>query len=341
MTAIRVVVADRSATVRAVLRRLLGGSGAIQVVGETDDGRKAVELIRRTDPDGLVTDLDLEGLGGLGFVEAVAEVRRIPIFALIPAIRTDSTRVAFAAHGLGVIAVYPKPDRPDGWADLGRTLESSISEACGNVRTDDPAREESVDVPMVRRGLRFVAVGASTGGPGALCEMLRALGGSPAIGFAVVQHIAAGFENVLAEWLAAETGLDVAIAREGERLSPGSVRLAASGGHLLLARDGVLHTDRMSPAVNGHSPSVDALFRSLSDHPPGAAAAVLLSGMGADGAEGMVQLRRENVLTIAQDPASCAVFGMPRVAIEMGAVTFTLAPAQIGRLLAHADGARR
>jgi two-component system chemotaxis response regulator CheB len=288
-----------------------------------------------------VTDLDLVGLGGLELVEAVARVRQIPIFALVPAIRTDNTRIAFAAHGLGVIAVHPKPDQPDGWAELGRTLESSILETCGKTRVDSFVSDRPVEVPAVRQGLRFVAVGASTGGPGALCEMLRAFGGSAGIGVAVVQHIAAGFEKVLAEWLAAETGLDVATARDGERLSPGSVRFAVAGGHLLLARDGVLHMDRSSPAVNGHNPSVDVLFRSLADHPPGTAAAVLLSGMGADGAEGMAELRRANVLTVAQEPASCAVFGMPRVAIEMGAVTFTLAPAQIGRLLTHAGGAGR
>ncbi len=341
MTALGLVVADRSATVRTVLRRVLCGSGAIQVVGETNDGREVVEIVRRTGPDGLVTDLDLVGLGGLELIEAVARVRQIPIFALIPAIRTDNTRIAFAAHGFGVIAVHPKPDHPGGWAELGKTLESSILEACGKTRVDDSVSDLPIALPAVRRGLRFVAVGASTGGPGALCEMLRAFGGSARIGVAVVQHIAAGFETALAEWLAAETGLDVAIARDGERLSPGLVRIATAGGHLLLSRDGVLHVDRSSPAINGHNPSVDALFRSLSDHPPGTAAAVLLSGMGADGAEGMAKLRCDNFLTIAQDPASCAVFGMPRVAIEMGAVTFTLAPEQIGRLLAHADRARQ
>jgi two-component system chemotaxis response regulator CheB len=341
VTAVGVVVADRSATVRTVLRRVLGGSGAIEVVGETDDGREVVELVRRTDPGCLVTDLDLVGLGGFELVEAVAQVRQIPIVALIPAIRSDSTRVAFASHGLGVIAVYPKPHQPEGWAELGRMLESSILEACGQTRIDSTVADHPDEVPVVRRGLRFVAVGSSTGGPGALFEMLRALGGSAGIGVAVVQHIAAGFERVLAEWLAAETGLDVAIARHGEHLSPCSVRFAPAGGHLRLAKDGVLHVDRSSPPVNGHKPSVDVLFRSLSDHLPGTAAAVLLSGMGSDGAEAMMTLRRGNVLTIAQDPVSCAVFGMPRVAIEMGAVTFTLAPAQIGRLLVHADGSFR
>jgi len=340
MTGARLVVADRSATVRTVLRRLLGAFEKIEIVGETDDGLKLVELVRGTRPEALVMDLDLAGLGGRELIEAVAEVEKTPIFAMIPPLRTDTTRIAFAAHGLGVIAVHPKPDHPDGWADLGRALGTAIVEVCKETDVHDSGSAQPIEVPAIRRGLRFVAIGASTGGPGALCELLRALAGGAGIGIAVVQHIAAGFETVLAEWLAAESGLDVAVARDGERLAPGSVRLAPAGGHMVLRRDGSLALERNGPPVNGHSPSVETLFRSLLDHPPGTAAAVQLSGMGSDGAVGLFDLRRANFLTIAQDAASCVVFGMPRAAIEMGAATFTLTPAQIGRLLTHASGAR-
>jgi chemotaxis response regulator CheB len=194
---------------------------------------------------------------------------------------------------------------------------------------------------LERRGLRYAAIGASTGGPGALCELLRTLGSDAEIGVAVVQHIAAGFESALAEWLAVESGLDVAVARDGEILAPGRVRFAPAGGHMLLSPDGRLRLDRRSPAVSVHTPAVDLLFRSLLKHPPQTVAAIQLSGMGSDGALGMCELRRANVLTMAQDEASCAVFGMPRSAIEMGAVAVTLSPAQIGRLLAHAAGERR
>ena len=340
MSGVRLVVADRSATVRSVVRRLLGGFPAIEVVGESDDGQQLLELVRRTRPDVLVMDLDLEGLGGRELIEKVAEIQRTPIFALVPPLRTDTTRIAFAAHGLGVIAVHPKPDHPDGWADLGKALGAAIVEVGQKPDLDEPGSAQSDEATAIRRGLRHVAVGASTGGPGALCELLRALGGGAAIGIAVVQHIAAGFETVLAEWLATESGLDVAVARDGDRLAPGAVRLAPAGRHLLLERDGSLVLDRDGAPVNGHSPSVETLFRSLLDHPPGTAAAVLLSGMGCDGAVGLHELRRANFLTIAQEAGSCAVYGMPRAAIEMGAATFTLTPTQIGRFLTHASGAR-
>ena len=338
MSGVRLVLGDRSATVRSVVRRLLGAFDTLEVVGETDDGQELVELVRRTQPDVLVVDLDLEGLGGRDLIERVAEVRRTSIFALVPPLRNDTTRIAFAAHDLGVIGVHPKPDRPDGWADLGKALGNAIVEVGRQSDLRDTGSSQPAETPAMRRGLRHVAVGASTGGPGALCGLLSALGGGAGIGIAVVQHIAAGFETVLADWLAAESGLDVAVARDGERLAPGKVRLAPAGGHMLLERDGTLVLDRDGAPVNGHSPSVETLFRSLLDHPPGTAAAVQLSGMGCDGAFGLYELRRANFLTIAQDAASCAVYGMPRAAIEMGGAAFTLTPAQIGRFLTHASG---
>ena len=341
MSGVRLLVADRSATVRSVLKRVLEAFGAITVIAESGDGRNVVELVRTTAPDGLVMDLDLVGLGGRELIESVAEVRRIPIFTLVPTTRGDTTRIAFSSHHLGVVGVHPKPDLPAGWADLGRTLGQSILAVCS--KTDSGAADSATagDVAVVRRGLRYVAIGASTGGPGALCSLLQALGPNPPFGMAVVQHIAEGFESALAEWLAGESGLDVAVARDGESLSGGLVRFAPPGCHMLVSKYGRLVLDRRTPAENGHTPSVDVLFKSLLDHPPETVAAIQLSGMGNDGARGLVALRRKNVLTMAQDEASCAVFGMPRTAIESGGVAFTLEPGQIGRLLAHAAGARR
>ncbi len=341
MTGVRLLVADRSVAVRSVLRRVLGEFEAITVVGETDNGREVAELVRTMTPDGLVMDLDLVGLGNRQLIESVAGVRLIPIFALIPAIRSDTTRIAFAAHELGVVGVHSKPDRPEGWADLGRVLGQAIVEVCGKTGPSGSDVAKPDDVTVERRGLRYAAIGASTGGPGALCELLRALEADTEIGVAVVQHIAAGFESALAEWLAVESGLDVAVARDGEILSAGQVRFAPAGGHMLLSPDGRLCLDRRSPAVNGHTPAVDSLFRSLLQHAPQTVAAIQLTGMGSDGARGLLELRRAQVLTLAQDEVSCAVFGMPRSAIELGAATFTLTPAQIGRLLTLAAGARR
>lgn len=338
MTTVRLVVADRSTTVRSLLRRALERGGEIQVVGETGHSLEAVDLIRRFSPDGLVTDLDLIGPAGRDYLEAAAAAGRVAVFALIPTIRSESTRIAFAAHDLGVIGVYPKPDLPDRWVELAEDLRTSILEACRSAESGLISSSGLDEIACLGRGLRWVAVGASTGGPGALCEMLRSLDERTPVGIAVVQHIAAGFESTLAEWLTMETGLNVAVARHGERLAPGLVRFAPSDGHLMLAPDGTLSLERRLPAINGHKPSVDVLFRSLLQHPGDAVAAVQLSGMGTDGAEEMSKLRKTGVLTIVQDEQSSAVFGMPGAAIAQGGAAFILDPAQIGRLLARAAG---
>jgi chemotaxis response regulator CheB len=181
-------------------------------------------------------------------------------------------------------------------------------------------------------GLRWVAIGASTGGPAALRELLEEVPADAPVSFLVVQHIAAGFEGAMAEWLNKELPLDVRLARDGEMPRRGTVRLAPAGAHLRMEADGTLRLDTETPARRGHRPSVDELFLSCATGDPRLVAGVLLTGMGNDGVEGLLALRRAGSLTLAQDEASSVVFGMPRVAVERGAADLVLAP----RALAHA-----
>lgn len=340
-TEIGVLVADRSLSVRAVLRRLLEERPGVSVIGEADDGREAARLAVELRPDAVVLDLDLPSLGGRALIEAISTRRRVPIFIVTPKQRGDATRVAFSVHTLGVVAVLAKPENPREWQELGNILGEAVDQIGATAVPGTHDLIEPDDTPVISRLIDYVTVGASTGGPGAIFEMLRALGRPSRVGIAVVQHIAEGFEGALAEWLATELGMDVAVAQNGESLAAGRVRLAPPGSHLTLDRHGTLKLDNGAAPVNGHRPAVDVLFRSLLDHPPGRVAAVLLSGMGSDGAEGMAELRRANVLTIAQERSSCAVFGMPRVAIERQGVALALAPSQIGRLLARARSGER
>ncbi len=338
---IGVLVADRSLAVRAVLRRLLEDRHGVSVIGEADDGREAARLAAELRPDAVVLDLDLPSLGGRALVEAISTHRRVPIFVVTPKQLGDATRVAFSVHSLGVIAVLAKPENPGEWEDLGRVLGEAVHQIGESEARRFHDLTEPAITPVTSRLIDYVAVGASTGGPGAIFEMLRALGRRSRIGVAVVQHIADGFEAALAEWLVGELGMDVAVAQNGESLAAGRVRIAPPGSHLVLDRHGTLTLDKRAEPLNGHRPAVDVLFRSLLDHPAGRVAAVLLSGMGSDGAEGMAELRRANVLTIAQERTSCAVFGMPRAAAERQGVALTLAPSQIGHLLARARSGER
>jgi chemotaxis response regulator CheB len=188
-----------------------------------------------------------------------------------------------------------------------------------------------------RRGerLRWVAIGASTGGPAAIRELLEEVPAGPPASFLVVQHIAAGFEAAMAEWLNKELPLDVRLARDAESPRHGAVRLAPAGAHLRLAAGGVLRLDSDTPARRGHRPSVDELFLSCAEICPRESAGVLLTGMGTDGVEGLVALRRAGSLTLVQDEASSVVFGMPRVALERGAADLAQAPRDLARTLAR------
>ena len=166
-------------------------------------------------------------------------------------------------------------------------------------------------------------------------DLLAALPAPAPFPILIVQHIAAGFETGLAEWLASTLGLDVRVALAGEQPLPGAVRIAPGGAHLRRGPDGRLELDRVTPARRGHRPSADELFLSLEQGTAQRVVAVLLTGMGTDGAEGLRELRRAGALCFAQDEASSAVFGMPRAAIELGAAELVLAPSAIGAEIAR------
>lgn len=338
---VTVLVADRSQSVRAVLRRLLGDSPGIEVIADVADGREAARLAFEKNPLAVVLDLDLPSLSGKDLVERITARSPVPIFVLAPRRNTASAKIALGLSNLGVAAVFHKPETPEEWKTLGHTLSEAIRQVRPKLMEAGNTTAEADDTRVISRELRYVAIGASTGGPGAVFDLLAAIGRRPCLGFAVVQHIAEGFESALTEWLAAELGIDVAVARHGERLKTGTVRIAPGDHHLSIDRSGRLRLDRRGSPVSGHRPSVEVLFKSLLGQPANRVAAVLLSGMGTDGAEAMAELRAANVLTVAQDEASCAVFGMPRAAIERRAACFALAPPQIGRLLARAGGALR
>ena len=337
MSGATVLLADRSMAVRAALRRLLEAAPGIEVVADAADGERAVLLAIEKSPSAIVLDFNLPALSGRNLVEKLIARTSASVFVLTPRRDYESTRLAMALHRLGVVAVYPKPEVPQEWSALGQTLSETLRDL--GKRQKDPTRGsvKARDVRVSTRQLRYVAVGGSTGGPGAIYEMLSALGSPIRVGVAIVQHISGGFEGAFTEWLKGELGLDVSVARNGEQLAAGKVRVAPSDQHMLLGANGDLRLDRLTAPINGHRPAVEVLFRSLLGFPRSRVAAVLLSGMGSDGAAAMGELRGAGVLTIAQDQASCAVYGMPRAAIEARAAAFDLAPKRIGHLLAKGE----
>jgi len=335
----RVLVVDDSPTVRSLVRRLLHRDPGLVVVGEAADGARGVELVTALQPDVVVMDIEMPVLDGLAAIEQIASRRPTPILVLTAREPQHPATRAFEATRCGAVEVLPKPADPEGWRQLEQALPRLVRELAAAGRTPrDAAAGGEAPAPAIRpaaRRLRFIAVAASTGGPEAVLRLLSALPSPVPAAVLVVQHIASGFEENLAGWLAGKLSADVAVARNGERAAPGRVRLAPPGAHLLLAPDETVRLDRDTPPRAGHRPSADELFRSCARTFPTETAGVILTGMGADGAEGLAELRRHGGLALAQDGASSVVFGMPRVAAAKGAVEVALPPAQLGALLAQ------
>lgn len=337
---VRVLLVDDSQSVRAVLRRFLSQAGDLEIVGEAADGAEAVQSTLALQPDAIVMDLEMPVLDGYTAIERIMRQRPTPIVVLSSRANRDMVRTAFEAMRRGALEVLPKPADTEEWRQLAATLPVILRGVAGELAARRaPAAEPAPPLPRSQFPvvhptlLRWVAIGASTGGPVALRDLLAATPARPSATFLVVQHIAAGFEEGLADWLERETLLEVRLAADGEAPLPGCVRIAPAHHHLRLEPDGHLSLDGTTPPRRGHRPSADELLLSVAVAAPRESAGVLLTGLGADGVEGLAALRAAGGLTMVQDAATSAVFGMPRVALERGAAQIALPPAEIGRLL--------
>lgn len=336
---IRILLVDDSPSVRAVLRRFFRRTPDCQVVGEAEDGAQAVEAVLDCEPSVVLMDLQMPVMDGYAAIERIMEVRPTPIVVLSSRANRNGMRTAFEAMRRGALEVLPKPEDTASWQQLAESLPETIR-AVAEARTvpERPRRQKPAQPPAAAlaagpRDLRWVAIGASTGGPAAIRELFDEMPEEVPASFLIVQHIAEGFEVGFADWLNRELPHDVKLARDGERPRPGAVRLAPGGAHLLLEAGGVLRLDSATPARRGHRPSADELFHSCATACPLQAAGVLLTGMGADGVEGLGALREAGGLTMVQDEASSVVFGMPRVALERQAAEIALPPRDLTRAL--------
>ncbi|HEX7182136.1 MAG TPA: chemotaxis-specific protein-glutamate methyltransferase CheB [Thermoanaerobaculia bacterium] len=337
---IRVVLVDDSQSVRAVLKRFFSRTPDIQVVGEAEDGAQALQAVLDFQPQIVVMDLQMPIMDGYSAIEQIMAIRPTPIVVLSSRATRNQMQTAFEAMRRGAVEVLPKPEDTPSWQLLADSLPETVR-AISEAQTQRPKRRRRTTEPeapvaaSLAQELRWVAIGASTGGPAAIRELLVELPADAPAGFAIVQHIASGFELGFADWLNKELPFDVRLARDGEILKKGTVRLAPGGSHLRLETDGVLRLDTGSPARRGHRPSVDDLFFSCAESCPREVAGVLMTGMGADGVEGLLALRKAGGLTLAQDEASSIIFGMPRVALERGAADVALSPKNLARTLAR------
>lgn len=349
---LRILVVDDSALARRMLRGLLESDAGVRVVGEAADGREALARVAELRPDLVTLDVRMPVMDGVETTRQIMAYHPTPILVLTAAASGSDVDITFRMLGAGALDVMEKPRLGDAEAVEGcrRALLRKVRllsrvrvvthlrgrrmHAAGGTH-GAPGTVQRAEAPAALHLSPFpvVVIGASTGGPRAVRQVLAGLPREFTAAVLVVQHIAQGFSAGMAEWLAASASLPVSLAAEGSALRPGHVIVAPDRFDLLVQPGGVVHLSGLPLLLQ--RPAIDIAMQSVAAFCGEQAVGVLLTGMGRDGAIGMRAIRRAGGHTIVQDEASCTIYGMPRAAVELGAAAAVLPPAGIAAALAE------
>ncbi len=337
---IKVMIVDDSALVRQVVSKALARDAGIEVVATASDPVFAIEKLRTAWPDVIVLDIEMPRMDGISFLRKVMTERPTPVI-ICSSLAETGAQATFDAMAAGAVTIITKPK-----AGLKGFLEDSANDIVQAVRTAAranlralPRAQAAASAPqhrpkisvdamlapgtpgaMARTTDQLIAIGTSTGGTQALETVLTRLPAT-CLGIVIVQHMPEKFTAMFAERLNSLCEIEVREARDGDRVVPGRALIAPGGRHMLLKRSGAQYIVEVTdgPLINRHKPSVDVLFRSVAKFAGSNALGIIMTGMGDDGARGLKELHDAGARTIAQDEASCVVFGMPREAIKLGA----------------------
>jgi two-component system chemotaxis response regulator CheB len=345
MAKTRVLIIDDSALIRSLLTEIISKQADLEVIGAAPDPLVAREMIRALNPDVLTLDVEMPRMDGLDFLEKLMRLRPMPV-VMVSTLTERGAEVTMRALELGAIDFVSKPK-----LGISSGMQQLSNEICDKIRVAAKARlhRHVAPRPAAEAGAvdkaapakysrlsteKVVAIGSSTGGTEAIREVLTRL---PADfpGVLITQHMPAGFTRSFAARMDTLSRIAVSEAKDGERVLPGHAYIAPGDRHLRLAKSGsnyVVAIDDGEP-VNRHRPSVEVLFQSVAAVAGANAMGVMLTGMGKDGANAMLAMREAGSFNIAQDEASCVVFGMPREAIALGAVHEVLPVTQIAERL--------
>lgn len=322
---IKVLIVDDSAIVRKVLARSLGSDPEIDIVGTAPDPLVASDKIEELRPDILTLDIEMPRMDGITFLKGLMRHHPLPVI-IVSSITPKGGKLAIDALDSGAVDVVCKPGAAYSAENMANELADKIKliALSSNIKPQLVVRRASVDKLSDCLGdtsNTIVAIGASTGGTKALADVLSKLPANFPATF-VVQHMPAGFTQSFAERLNQSSALDIVEAADNTSVIPGRVLIAPGNKHMVMARSGARFFVKVieGPRVQRQRPSVDVLFESIAAHGGTNAIGVILTGMGSDGAYGMLGMKKRGAVTIAQDESSCVVFGMPKEAIKLGAV---------------------
>ena len=339
---IRVLVIDDSALIRQIMTKILNEDPAIEVVGVAHDPYMARDKIKQLEPDVLTLDVEMPRMDGITFLRNIMRLRPIPTI-MVSSLTTKGADVTLQALEAGAIDYIAKPalDVARGLQSFSEDIISKVKVAAGvsiatlkrNAEATHATKKLSADAVLAKQTQaklfktteKIIAIGASTGGTEAIREVLIRMP-HDAPGIVISQHIPQSFSLPFANRMNAASPMTVCEASDGQQILRGHVYIAPGDAHLLVERNGARYVCRLNrgPAVNRHRPSVDVMFRSVAQNVGTNSIAVILTGMGDDGAEGMKELHDLGVLTIAQDEKTSIVWGMPGSAVKLDAVDSVL-----------------
>ncbi|MCE8013805.1 protein-glutamate methylesterase/protein-glutamine glutaminase [Billgrantia desiderata] len=320
---IKVLCVDDSALIRDLLSEIINSQPDMEVVAVAPDPLVARDLIKQHNPDVLTLDVEMPRMDGLDFLERLMRLRPMPVL-MVSSLTQAGSEITLRALELGALDFVAKPSLGirSGMLEYANDIAEKIRAAAKSrprqARQAQAAPRAALKAPLVSSE-KLIIIGASTGGTEAIRAVLEPLpANSPAI--LITQHMPGGFTRSFAERLNRLCSIIVKEASDGERVLPGHAYIAPGDAHLKLARSGANYVARLDdgPPVNRHRPSVDVLFHSAATQAGRNAIGVILTGMGKDGAAGLLEMRQAGSATLAQDEASCVVFGMPREAIALG-----------------------
>jgi two-component system, chemotaxis family, protein-glutamate methylesterase/glutaminase len=336
---IKVLIVDDSAVVRQVFSRELGRAGDIEIVGTAPDPYVARDKIVELSPDVVVLDMEMPRMDGLTFLKKLMKYNPIPVI-IVSSLTHRGGELAMEALNSGAVDVMCKPGSAMSVNNMSADLINKIRVAA-RAKPGKNNHQNAISRPQVRLSQSrmtntIIAVGASTGGTQAIQALLSQMpGNSP--GTVIVQHMPEQFTASFADRLNQLCDMEVREANNNDTVMPGIVLIAPGNYHMLLRRSGARFYVQVKhgPLVCGHRPSVEVLFKSVAQTAGRNAVGVILTGMGKDGASGLLEMRNNQAKTIAQDENSCVVFGMPKEAINMGAADYVLPLKNIPEKVIH------
>jgi two-component system chemotaxis response regulator CheB len=349
---IKVMVVDDSALIRSLLTEVINSQPDMEVIATAPDPLIARELIKQHNPDVLTLDVEMPKMDGLDFLGRLMRLRPMPV-VMISTLTKRGSEVTLKALELGAVDVVAKPQLAQSSAlleyseiiadKIRSAAQSKIKVLSANTEAAHAVRPAVAQAnPIAGRSLsgnQIVAIGASTGGTVALKSLLLSMPAN-APGMVITQHMPAGFTKTFAERLNSVCKIQVIEAAGGEAIAPGYAFVAPGGKHLLVAKSGSKFVTAISdaPAFNRHRPSVDLLFDSVAMTAGANAVGVILTGMGKDGAQGLLRMKNAGAYTIAQNEETCVVYGMPKEAVALGAVHTSLALDDIAQAILERIG---